>query len=87
MPDAGRHAPGLGSDGQHAAVDGDGRAVDVGRDPDAGDPLPLDEAMTMLISAASHRRMGQISNQVWARATGSARLQTMIAERHAQVCR
>jgi len=61
--------------------------IGVRFDPDAGEPLPLDEAMTALISAASNRRLGQISNQVWARATGSARLQSMIAERHAQVCR
>ncbi|MEV4642010.1 TetR family transcriptional regulator [Actinoplanes sp. NPDC049548] len=56
-------------------------------DPDEGDPLPLDEAMNALMAAATDQRRGQISSHVWARATSSARLQTLIAERHVRVCR
>lgn len=62
-------------------------AVGVQFDPDQGDPLALANAMQVLIAAATDRRRGRVSNQVWARATGSPSLQTMIAERHTQVCR
>jgi AcrR family transcriptional regulator len=54
---------------------------------DDDEPRPIAEAMAALMAAATDRRRGQIGNQVWAKATDSARLQSLIVERHALVCR
>ncbi|GAA4889425.1 TetR/AcrR family transcriptional regulator [Streptomonospora salina] len=56
-------------------------------DPSDSEPVPLDQAMNALVAAATTLRRSQISSQVWAKGTSSARLQSMIAERHVRVCR
>ncbi|MEU6033260.1 TetR family transcriptional regulator [Streptomyces tauricus] len=56
-------------------------------DAESSNLVPLDEAIEALMAAATDQRRGQISSQVWAKATSSARLQSMIAERHVRVRR
>ncbi|NEW75341.1 TetR/AcrR family transcriptional regulator [Streptomyces rhizosphaericus] len=56
-------------------------------DPDDSTPVPLTEAIETLLAAATDPRRSQISSQVWAKATSSAQLRSMIAERHIRVCR
>ncbi|GAB3441369.1 hypothetical protein GCM10027570_07480 [Streptomonospora sediminis] len=62
-------------------------ALGVRFDPDHGPPVPLDQAVNALMAAATDPQRSRVGNQVWAKATGSARLQSMIAERHVRVCR
>jgi AcrR family transcriptional regulator len=61
-------------------------ALGVRFDPDDSDPVPLAEAVKALMAAATDPQRSQVSNQVWAKATSSPRLQSMIAERHVRVC-
>ncbi|MEU1941064.1 AraC family transcriptional regulator [Streptomyces sp. NPDC059474] len=51
------------------------------------DPAPLAEAIEALLAAATDPRRSQINSQVWAKATSSAQLRSLIAERHIRVCR
>jgi AcrR family transcriptional regulator len=52
-----------------------------------GDPVPPGDAVAALMAAATDLRRAQIAVQVWARATNSERLQTLIDDRHVRVCR
>jgi AcrR family transcriptional regulator len=65
--------------------------IDFGADGEEGDAAPppssLREALDLLVKAATDEQLSRLSNQVWAQAVDSARLQQLIADRHAHVCR